>query len=125
MKWFIDKPPPDTQTRGRTASGSRVEQGRASTAQSEKDTAGLRPARPEPPSAGAASYLEDKQQEVVDALFFSCVFKVRFVCHTQEYVSYVQLKEAASALWIKYKQFLVQAANTVASCTAFILSLCK
>lgn len=59
----IDIPLPDTQTRGCTASGSRVGQDRVSTAPSEKGTVGRRPEKPEPPTAVATSYLESKKKK--------------------------------------------------------------
>lgn len=58
MLWLIDLPPPDTRTRSCTASDSRVEQDRASTALSERGTAGRHPESPEPQSAASTSYLE-------------------------------------------------------------------
>lgn len=58
MLWFINVPPPDTRTRGCTASGSRVGPGRASTAPSEWGRAGRRPERPEPPISAATSFLD-------------------------------------------------------------------
>ena len=59
----IDIPPPDTRTRGCTASGSRAGPGRASTAPSERSRAGRRPERPGPPSAAATSSLQETHRK--------------------------------------------------------------
>lgn len=63
MLGLIDAPPPDTRTRGCTATGSRVGQDRASTAPSGTSRAGRRPERPEPPSAAATSYLQERHRK--------------------------------------------------------------
>lgn len=74
MLGLINAPPPDTRTRGCTATGSRVGQDRASTAPSGPSRAGRRPERPEPPPAAATSYLQERHRK----WHHQCVFFVLF-----------------------------------------------